>query len=491
MSKALSFAIGAVAVVAAASTGVAWYTGTQIEPVLRQQVVEANQQLKTSLTGYPATAELELTSFERRLFSSTAHYVTTLQSPELNGGQAVQVEALANIEHGPFPWSRLKQLKLLPVIAASDIAVASSPQLVQWLGMPAGQSPMEIRSSASYGGGLDSQLRVLPGLWHGEQGALQFSGLEGTIKGTQDGKRMELDAQVGSIEYTAIDTPAPLTMQVQGLSIHTGGVKGTSGFYLGNNQLQAESWRFAGSGRQTFELHKPAMLGNLEELEGKLKGSVDYRFEQASIGDKAIGSAQMRWYFDSLDIAATRDLMTFYQKVMAPQAQAAAQAQAPLEPQLTPDQQAEVQVLLGRLLDGHPHIELQPLGFKTTNGESHLSVALDLAKPADTAMAPAQLASQILTRLDAKLVLAKGTIRDLATLKAQLEGQTDVAALAQNANGAADMVATLATLQGLAKLEGEDISTSLRYEGGMVDFNGQKMTVEQFAAFVMSALGQG
>jgi uncharacterized protein YdgA (DUF945 family) len=41
----------------------------------------------------------------------------------------------------------------------------------------------------------------------------------------------------------------------------------------------------------------------------------------------------------------------------------------------------------------------------------------------------------------------------------------------------------------LAKLEGNDIVTQLHYANNQVEFNGQKMTVEQFVGFVMSKLG--
>ena len=41
----------------------------------------------------------------------------------------------------------------------------------------------------------------------------------------------------------------------------------------------------------------------------------------------------------------------------------------------------------------------------------------------------------------------------------------------------------------LAKLEGNAVVSSLHYANNEVNFNGQKMTVEQFVGFVMSKMG--
>jgi uncharacterized protein YdgA (DUF945 family) len=491
MSKVLPVVVGIVVVAGAAITGVAWYTGTQVEPLLRQQVVDANTQLKAALAGYPATVTLEMTGFERRLFSSTAHYVTTAQSADFNAGAPLRMEATADIEHGPFPWSRVKQLKLLPVIVAANYRTQSSPELTQLLGMPTGESPLQVQATVGYGRTLDSHLQMLPSKWQGAQGVLVLSAVEGTVAGTLDSEKMDVNARVDAAEYTGVASQGQVVLDLKGVTLHSGGIKGASGFYLGNSGLQADRLTISAPTLPSLQLDKLAAQGSLEELGGTLKGAGNYQFEQMSIADTPIGSLQMRWLFNNLNIDAMRNLAAFYQNVVAPQAAEVADTQQPLQLQLTPQQQAEVQANLDTLLDGHPHIELQPLGLKTANGESHLNMALDLTKPAAPNLPPALLIQQMITRLDANLSVAKGTVRDLATLQGRLGGLTDPATLASNAEGAANLVATMATLQGLAKVEGEAIVSSLRYENGMVDFNGQKLTLEQFAQFLMGALGQG
>ncbi|MBF7144124.1 MULTISPECIES: YdgA family protein [Pseudomonas] len=491
MSKVLPVVVGVVVIAGAAITGVAWYTGTQVEPLLRQQVVEANAQLKSALAGYPATVTLELTGFERRLFSSTAHYVTTAQGAGFNAGAPLRMEATADIEHGPFPWLRVKQLKLLPVMVAADYRTQSSPELTQLLGMPTGESPLQAYATVGYGRTLDSHIQILPSKWQSSQGTLMLSAVDGTVAGTLDSEKMDFNARVDSAEFTGVGPQGEVQLNLKGVSVHSGGIKGASGFYLGNSAFQADRLTVGEASAPLLEIAKLTAQGSLEELEGKLKGAVDYQVGQMNVAGLPIGSLQLRMLFDNLNIEAMRNLAVFYQNVVAPQTAQITLEQQPLQLQFTPQQQAQVQADLDKLLEGRPHMELQPVGLKTANGESHLSVALDLAKPTAPNLPPELLMQQMITRLDANLSLAKGTLRDLATVQGQLGGPTDPAALAKNAEGAANLAVTLATLQGLAKLEGEALVSSLHYENGMVDFNGQKLTLEQFAQFLMGAVGRG
>jgi len=51
------------------------------------------------------------------------------------------------------------------------------------------------------------------------------------------------------------------------------------------------------------------------------------------------------------------------------------------------------------------------------------------------------------------------------------------------------MVGMMALQSGMATVQGDDVVSSLHYADGMVDFNGRKMTVEEFAMFMAAHLG--
>jgi uncharacterized protein YdgA (DUF945 family) len=78
---------------------------------------------------------------------------------------------------------------------------------------------------------------------------------------------------------------------------------------------------------------------------------------------------------------------------------------------------------------------------------------------------------------------------DLLSVQGQIDGQTDAKLIADQATATADMFASMAIGAQLAKLDGSSIVTKLHYANNQVEFNGQKMTVEEFAGFVMSKLG--
>ena len=130
MNKSAGVLLGIVVAVGAISAGGAWYTGTKLEGVLQQQVIESNKELQAALIGYDATATLELVSLERGVFSSNARYRLKTQGEVFNGGLELMIAD--HIEHGPLPFSRLIRLKWLPVMASSHYELENNGQTDKW-----------------------------------------------------------------------------------------------------------------------------------------------------------------------------------------------------------------------------------------------------------------------------------------------------------------------------------------------------------------------
>jgi uncharacterized protein YdgA (DUF945 family) len=80
-------------------------------------------------------------------------------------------------------------------------------------------------------------------------------------------------------------------------------------------------------------------------------------------------------------------------------------------------------------------------------------------------------------------------IRDLATLQAASAGVTDPMTVAQQAKDAADTAGAMAIMLDVGKVEGDNITSNLHYANDVVDFNGDKMSAQQFAEFVMTKVG--
>ena len=101
------------------------------------------------------------------------------------------------------------------------------------------------------------------------------------------------------------------------------------------------------------------------------------------------------------------------------------------------------------------------------------------------------MAAWAVVPFDAKLVLSKPMIADLSVVQAQLAGQTDPQAIEKMATMNSEMAGVMAVQTGVAKVEGNNILASLNYAAGQVDFNGQKMSLEDFINLMVTRLGNG
>lgn len=495
MKKLFNIVVGVAIVAGALATAGAWYTGTRLEGVLGDAVQQGNQQLQAALVGHEGSASVQLLSLERHFFTSTAHYKFTFQAPELNDGQPVELLFEDNIEHGPFPWTRLKNLNLVPVMAASNTTLEKNIFSERWFAMTNGQSPLTGQFSIGYDRAAQGRVELLPFEFDDQNGSLKFSGFTLNASGTANGEKLEANGVLGSFDVTATSEEGPVHLLLKDVTFNTGGTKGKSGFYLGHSDAKAASVTFQAANQPALVLKDLVNTSLLQEVEGNLAAQVSYDIANISVGGKDVGSSQMLWKFANFDIASTKNLLQFYQDKIQPQAQAAAATGERFTPHLSSADQALVQAEVGKLLAAKPHIELEKLSLKTANGESRLTLSVDLGNPTSLDQPGSVLFKQLLTNVDAKLLLSKPMIKDLATLQAQSAGLTDPAAIAQNAQGAADSVGGMAIMFQLGKVEGDNIVSNLHYANDVVDFNGEKMSGQQFVAammgkFVMLTRGQ-
>jgi uncharacterized protein YdgA (DUF945 family) len=209
-----------------------------------------------------------------------------------------------------------------------------------------------------------------------------------------------------------------------------------------------------------------------------------------SFNGKTIGSGALAMSLKNLDIPATLSLMQVYQSKLQPYERAAAEATAAGLPapelKLTEAEEALLKSSLEKLLAAGPQVALENLSFNTANGESRANMVLDLTKPQTIDLPTDQLVRQLIALLDFNLQVSKAMLVDVLTVQSQIDGQTDAKLIADQATATADMFSSMAVGSQLAKLDGNNIVTNLRYANNQVDFNGQKMTVEEFASFVMS-----
>jgi hypothetical protein len=192
MKKSVGILSGLAIAIAVATTAGAWYTGKQLPAEL--DAPPSNAELKKALVGTGGSMTIELASLEQHFFSSTAHY--RLKAKDINWVRSrlnFDVGVTDQIEHGPFPWSRVKAFKLMPVMATSNSALEKDDFTAPWFAA-AGSRPRQRPVSLGYGGTV-SDIRLAPVKLEQDGKSLDFSGMQLLVSGDKEGKASEIPRQ--------------------------------------------------------------------------------------------------------------------------------------------------------------------------------------------------------------------------------------------------------------------------------------------------------
>ena len=485
MKKIAGIAAGALVAVAALGTAGAWYTGQQLPSVLDASIKQANAEMSKSLPALGLSATIELLSLERQLLSSEARYRIVFQVE----GEPVELVVSDHIEHGPFPLSRLKSLRLMPVMATSNYALEQSESLAKWFAASAGASPLTGQVSVGYDRSLSGALHVRPlEVAVDEHTAVSFSGLDIDFDSTAEAKAISAEGAMASLRISSRleSTGEPLNMELRGMSLNSQTEKGASDFYLGSNEVRFQSVEVVAGEGSPIVLKDVLQRDETSEADGKLAARYGYDIGMISYQGHDLGAAQMLWSLKNLDGKALQSLVALYGELLQGGWQPQDSADDLSMPQLSEAQQAQLLVDLEKLLAGNPGIALEKLAFRTASGESSLSLSLALDKPETFELPPPELARQLIAQLDAKVSVSKAMIGDVVGLQATLAGETDQQAIAQQASMMGEMAGGMAQASELARLDGDNIVSTLHYADDKVDFNGKQMTVEEFVAMAFT-----
>ncbi|WP_434518637.1 YdgA family protein [Pseudomonas sp. NFX1] len=495
MKKSVGILSGLALAIAVATTAGAWYTGERLPAELEYSVNRSNAELKKALVGVGGSMTVELVSLDRHFFSSTAQYRLTAKGINLGDGEAVNFEVgmTDQIEHGPFPWSRVKALKLMPVLAVSNSTLVKDAFTAPWFAAAGEQSPVSAQTSLGYGGSVDSTVLLAPAkVTETDGNSLDFSGMQLQVSGDREGKATQFEGSAERFEMKVVrDDQPPATFELKGLKVG-GDLAATKhdAIYVGNVDLSLAETKVTLGPKQQVLLIKGFEQNAVQTLDGPdtVGGRVAYTLADITWDGRAVGNAQLAVSIKSLNAPALQALSHWYQ-AHVPEFEAAAAAGQPV-PQIQMDEaeKAKFQGDLQQLLASKPKLAVENFSFKTANGESRFNLAMDFASPTSFDLPPDQLSKQLISEVKSKLSLSKPMIGDLATLQALLEGQTDAQGIAMQSSQAGEMVGMMALQSGMATVQGNDVVSSLHYADGMVDFNGQKMTVEAFAMLMSSRL---
>lgn len=473
--------IGGLVVLGAVCTSVAWYTGKQLPGVLEGTLAEANRELQGAF-GTEVNGKVELLSLESGVFSSVARYRVTMDGGD---DESMELEFIDHLEHGPFPWSRLKRGELMPVMAASNYSLVNTEHTRGWFAAAGDQVPLKGSLSLGYDESVHGRLDVAPVEVKDDDGSsLSFAGANLGLNAGPKGDALQFDLKMGRFAMNTV-AEAPLVFEIKDLAMAGDLVKSVHGYYTGTMNADSAGASVAYGGDQALTLGKLEQRDVYKIEEGGLSLRQSWQVANINYAGHPIGDARVAWSMQRLDPAAVGSLVEWYEQHRI-EVEALALSQSPeLAARLMQD--PVVDAAMQRVLAGGPRLSLEELSLKSASGESRLDLSVDLAAAGLTNVPLDQAFAQSVKALNANVKVSKPMIGDFAALKATLDG-LDAESVRQ-ASMSGQMAEMIALQSQMATVKGDDILMNLKYADGQVDFNGRKMTVDQFEAFVMGRAG--
>ncbi|HCN47171.1 MAG TPA: hypothetical protein DIT18_17175 [Pseudomonas sp.] len=381
MKKKLIALGGVFALGVAACTSIAWYTGTLLPGRVDDLLVQANEQLRVAL-GHNGEARIELLSLDARTFGSDARYRVTYTAA---GKEPVQLEFADRIEYGPLPWSRVKRLQLLPVMAASNLSLVETEASAAWLATMKHEGSLQAQLSVDYGGSISSSVELESfGL---EEGGLSvsFSGVRLYLDSTKEEETARISGVVGLIRAHKKETG--ITFDLKDITVNAQLGAGADGLRTGWVATSA-------SGAEARMAGRVMSLGRVTQEDTYQVAEDGYSVRQVFSASNvraesiSIGSARLAWRVEGLDPLAWKDFL-----------------QGP-----TGD---DFDAVVLRLLASNPRVALEELSLKSPRGEARADLVAQLQSPGVEKISYDDLIGQAVGSVQANFNVSKALIDHL------------------------------------------------------------------------------
>ena len=468
------------------------YTSTQVESTARDAVEQANVQLREMSVGAGAEVAVKMLSFESGLLSSNARYQVDIQAQDSDGEPRQFTVLLQDrIEHGPFPVSRLTNGQLMPVAAQSHFRLERSAQTEALFEAASGENPLVGDVAFGYDGSQQGALRSAPLNFANEDGTVRVAAGTLNFEGADETTTVRLEGQLPEIDMNLQnrDDGKPVRVQLSGIGMTVDKHDYVDGFGQGPSAITLEHMEIQADDNPAVVIKNASIEEASSRSSDGFDQSIAYRIGEVGANGQSIRNLTLALSLRNLDEGSLKALVESYKQIL----DSAATPQEALD-NITDVQQQELQALALQLQEHKPTVALDEFGFETANGAARLSVVADLQAPSSEASTPDAMIISMLASLKAEAGIAKGLVRDVASLIAQREPQysADPAALQQQADLTTELFSGMALGAGWFQLQGDRLVSSLHYADNKVTLNGQDMTVQEFIGFAFgSVLGAG
>lgn len=477
--------VGVVVALGVVWTGTAWYTGQKAEAFVKQSIEQANIELKKAGEKWGVTPVVELMSFERGVFSSSERYRIKFTEAPVDGQPVTEHELVfvEHLDHGPFPLSNLKSGAFAPAMVASRFQLEETPLVKEWFAAAKGAVPLSGAYSVSYAKNITGNFDMAPVEFAKDANSLKFSGMKGDVTYATGSKHGTVALKADSLALAGQSEGSDIvSMALTGLTLTSDLTPASNDMYVGSQKVGLKNWTITSKEKPPVQLKDTVIAVDVTEANSLMGAKMAMDFGMINVQDKDMAGLKLVIDAQKLDSKAFKALNDVYEAASRRMMQSKGEQQSP---EFTAEEKQVIKTNVELLLAGNPTLSVSPLEVRTANGTSMFNLDLDMAKPASLDGEFADTLMQAIRKLNAKLVLSKGNLSDLMAIEPQVRGVPAEQAL-QTAKGQAEMVGTMATAMGMAKVENNNIVTYLNYADGQVDFNGKKMPVQQFLMMVMS-----
>jgi uncharacterized protein YdgA (DUF945 family) len=470
--KKTSGLVALVVLVAGAYSASAWYMGKQAQQTIETAVANANTRLASSLGSGPndLLTRLRIDRYERGIFRSVADYSLEVRDTD---GQTIELRLQDTLEHGPFPWSSVRQGSFEPLLALSQARLIESPSTRAWVqSQKTGQSPLNIQTRVAFGGKGESAWVFSPVTISSTDGVVAFSG--GTLDVQFSNTLNDSTAQARFDSFVLSGREPGENLGITGITLNADSATDPAGAVVTQSTLSVQQLV-----ADDPELDGDIVIGNTQvNFNGRqngnlVTGDVRYDFGSVKVGSINLGSMSATAGVEQFDIAALSALLADYDAIVARQGNVADPAQ------LDPADQKLLNQRLLAVLASKPVVRLDPVVWKNTKGESRAGLSVNLQPPvaADS------------SDFDTLLLQSLGKAQlDVSLSRAMLvQAAAQMQADPQEASQVEDFMGTLfdqymARLQevGLVTVKGDLAQLSITYNDQQVQVNGRSMPVEQF-----------
>lgn len=459
-----------------ASVAGAWYTGTLVEQQLQAAISQANASLTQEAPHLKA--QMQLVELEQGVFSSRARY--TLSFSLEADAEPLTLAFSDNLEHGPFPPSRLAAGKLAPVMAQSHFSLERNELTAPLFDAAGGKSPLTGEVALNYDQSQKGRID-LAALQHTHAaGTLRISPASLDFSGSSDRKHISASGQLAEMDFDFAESNrgGPVSVQLRDLSLQADKQENANGFALGPSSATIKRVMIQASQDQQIELQDAVIEEALTQNGSSLDQSVAYRVGQVRVQEQNVGGVKLALSARHIDEAVFKALKDAYNQLLL----SSLEGQKPGS-----DTEEEFKDLTLALLEGAPVLALDEFSLNTANGQGKATLSFNLRKPAEDASSPEEMAQSALAALQADIRLDKAVIGDLATVQGALEGAAtgaaDAQAIAQQAQMMTEMFSGMALASQWVVEDGNALRGSLAYADDKVTFNGKTMSVAEFMAF--------